>query len=157
MVGIIGITSSPIATNLVSNSKPQEEIKSVEAIPNSGFVSSRIRVDNILDIAILEIRNSDNGELVQQFPNERQINAFAKAEELQQEQAQQRKQEFKEVALDITNAQDSGLNISSNNSSSSLSSLSIPDLNITTVQNAVPVQEPTESLNIQQKVNIPSE
>lgn len=48
-----------------------------------GFVSSYIRVDNLQNIAILEVRETDTGEVLQQFPSKSQIQAFKRAEQLQ--------------------------------------------------------------------------
>lgn len=45
-------------------------------------VTSRIRIDNKLDIAILEIRASDTGDVVNQYPTKAQIQAFGRAAEL---------------------------------------------------------------------------
>lgn len=47
------------------------------------FVSSSIRVDNLQNVAILEYRSS-SGEVVQQYPNQSQIEAFKQAEHLGQ-------------------------------------------------------------------------
>lgn len=48
-------------------------------VGSSEFISSRIRVDNELDLAILEFRSSDTGDVVRQYPTEPQIRAFQRA------------------------------------------------------------------------------
>lgn len=51
------------------------------AVSASNFVSSRIRVDNLLDLAILEFRSGDTGDVIRQYPTESQIRAFQRADE----------------------------------------------------------------------------
>ncbi|MBL1146887.1 MAG: hypothetical protein HND56_10290 [Pseudomonadota bacterium] len=51
------------------------------SVRNESFISSRIRVDNLLDLAILEYR-SQEGEVIRQFPTQGQIQAFQRAAEL---------------------------------------------------------------------------
>ena len=41
------------------------------------YVSSRIRVDNLLDMAILEFRAAETGDVIRQYPTESQIRAAA--------------------------------------------------------------------------------
>ena len=45
--------------------------------------SSRIRVDNYLDLAILEVRSQETGDIIRQYPTEKQIEAFQRAAELE--------------------------------------------------------------------------
>ncbi len=45
----------------------------------ANFVSSRIRVDNLQNVAILEYRSSRTGEVVRQYPTQSQIQAFKRA------------------------------------------------------------------------------
>lgn len=49
----------------------------------SNFVSSRVRVDNLQNVAILEYRSSE-GDVVRQYPTEAQIQAFKRAEHIAQ-------------------------------------------------------------------------
>lgn len=51
-------------------------------VPRESFTSSRIRVDNFLDLAILEVRSQETGDIIRQYPTERQIEAFQRAAEL---------------------------------------------------------------------------
>jgi hypothetical protein len=48
---------------------------------NISFFESRIRMDNLQNVAILEIRSSE-GEVVNRYPTEQQVAAFRRAEEL---------------------------------------------------------------------------
>ena len=50
----------------------------------SNFVSSRVRVDNLQNVAILEYRSSE-GDVVRQYPTEAQIQAFKRAEHIAQQ------------------------------------------------------------------------
>ncbi len=52
------------------------------------FVSSRIRVDNELDMAIIEIRSQETGDIIRQYPTESQIRAFVRASEIQARDAE---------------------------------------------------------------------
>ena len=65
------------ATSVRSDQQPAERV----APPQAPFISPRIRVDVELDRAILEIRDSDTGEVLDTFvPTEQQLAAFARAE-----------------------------------------------------------------------------
>lgn len=64
--------SSPPPAEVVSRSSDQD------------FVSSYIRVDNLQNVAILEYR-SETGEVKEQYPNPKQIEAFRQAERLRVE------------------------------------------------------------------------
>ncbi|MCK5555711.1 MAG: hypothetical protein KAI76_05700 [Alphaproteobacteria bacterium] len=52
------------------------------------FVISSIRVDNLQNVAILEYRSGKTGEVMQQFPTQTQIEAFKRAEQIQEAQKQ---------------------------------------------------------------------
>jgi hypothetical protein len=43
------------------------------------FVGSRIRMDNNLDMAIMEFRSVETGDILRQYPSEPQIRAFQRA------------------------------------------------------------------------------
>lgn len=49
----------------------------------------RLRMDNKLDMAILELRSQESGEVMKQYPSDFQIRAFQRAAELQEAQAEQ--------------------------------------------------------------------
>jgi hypothetical protein len=80
MIDAIG-TSNVQATALRASSQSASRYATAPVESNSGgFVTSRIRVDNLLDIAILEVRSSDTGDVIRQFPTEYQIQVFERAE-----------------------------------------------------------------------------
>lgn len=54
----------------------------VQASSNATLPSWRIRMDNQLDRAIIEVRSSDSGQVLRQYPTEAQLRAFARAEAL---------------------------------------------------------------------------
>lgn len=56
--------------------------------PDVDFVISSIRVDNLQNVAILEYRSGKTGEVMQQFPTQTQIEAFKRAEQIQEAQKQ---------------------------------------------------------------------
>jgi hypothetical protein len=53
------------------------------AVPSKQFITSRIRVDNLLNVAILEYRSSDTGEVVRQYPTDPQMRAIQRAAQLE--------------------------------------------------------------------------
>lgn len=52
-----------------------------QAVSAPEFATSRIRVDNLQNIAILEVI-SEEGDVIRQYPSESQIKAFKRAESL---------------------------------------------------------------------------
>ena len=53
-----------------------------EQATSANLPSWRIRVDNSLDRAIIEVRSSESGKVLRQYPTEAQLRAFARAQEL---------------------------------------------------------------------------
>lgn len=49
--------------------------------PSTG--AARIRIDNQLNMAIIEYRSNETGDVVRQYPTEAQIQAFSRASELE--------------------------------------------------------------------------
>jgi hypothetical protein len=84
MVDIVGAITS--AQNLVLKPGVQDTSAPTPAPPpplsSIDFVTSGIHVDNLQNIAILEYRSSQTGEVIQQYPNQAQINAFKTAQSL---------------------------------------------------------------------------
>ena len=84
MVDVVSTISSSQNTSL----KPSVQSAPVASAPpeasnaNTDFVTSCIYVDNLQNVAILEYRSSQTGEVVQQYPNQAQINAFKAAQQL---------------------------------------------------------------------------
>jgi hypothetical protein len=79
-----------ISTSLLSGAAPKLQPQAVSAAAGESpqaagpeFVSSSIRVDNLQNVAILEYRSSQTGEVVRQYPTQGQIDAFKRAEHLQ--------------------------------------------------------------------------
>lgn len=50
--------------------------------PVAPYVSPRVRVDNLTNVALIEIRDGETGDVVDSFPSEKQILAFKKADSL---------------------------------------------------------------------------
>ena len=67
-----------------SSSQVAEAAPSAAALP-----TTRIRVDNNLDRAIIEVRSSENGQVLRQYPTQAQLRAFARAESLRQSRQQE--------------------------------------------------------------------
>ena len=75
----IGGVVSPL--NVRNSAQPVSVPEVSGNVKNESFISSRIRVDNLLDLAILEYR-SQEGDVIRQFPTQGQIQAFQRAAEL---------------------------------------------------------------------------
>ncbi len=78
----IGVSNTSTAVQVGTERVPVKEEQPRIDFPNS-FSTSRIRVDNLLDVAILEIRSHDTGDVIRQFPTEQQIASFQRAAELE--------------------------------------------------------------------------
>lgn len=78
-----------ISTSSVQSSALRSSPQSVTALPVEEIqISSvstptwRIRVDNNLNRAIIEVRSSETGQVIRQYPTDAQLKAFARAEAL---------------------------------------------------------------------------
>ena len=84
MVNVVSAVSS--AQNASLKPSVQSSLSTTPAPPpplsSIDFVTSEIYVDNLQNIAILEYRSSQTGQVVQQYPNQAQINAFKAAQRL---------------------------------------------------------------------------
>lgn len=76
-------------THAAAASRPQPQQTERPQPPQAPYISPRVRVDVDLDRAILEIRDSDTGEVVDSFPTEQQIAAFERANTADRAVAQQ--------------------------------------------------------------------
>jgi len=90
MVDVVNTVSSIQNTPLRSVSQSVSVVAPAEAAQsvNADFVSSRIRVDNLQNVAILEYVSSKTGQVIQQYPSQSQIDAFKRAEHIQIEAQQ---------------------------------------------------------------------
>jgi hypothetical protein len=69
---------------LRSGSSSQNSLSSVipTSISEMDFVSSGIHMDNLQNVAILQYRSSETGEVLRQYPNQSQIEAFKAAQRI---------------------------------------------------------------------------
>jgi len=91
---MIEATNSSIAASAVvrplidreaaSNSFAADPQK-IKSIPKAPFISPFISVDVNLNIAVLQIRESETGEVVRQIPSENQIRAYKDAQKVREE------------------------------------------------------------------------
>jgi hypothetical protein len=85
---IESVSTSPVQSPALRSSPQSTNAAPAAAVANpSNFISSRVRVDNLVNVAILEYRNSD-GAVVRQYPTPAQIQAFKRAEHLAREHVQ---------------------------------------------------------------------
>lgn len=81
MVDVISAVSGQSSTlRLGSQSANASPPSEPAARASAELVSSHIRVDNLQNVAILEYRSSQTGEVVRQYPSQSQIDAFRRAE-----------------------------------------------------------------------------
>jgi len=80
-VGINGVNAIPKGVQPRNIESAVEPVRSSEN--QSFYISSRLRMDNQLDVAILEFRSRETGDVIRQFPTEQQIRAFERASELE--------------------------------------------------------------------------
>lgn len=83
MIEAVGTLSSATSAPRVSTPARSSASSAPRIQPSELFVSSRIRVDNELDMAIIEIRSQETGDIIRQYPTESQIRAFVRASEIQ--------------------------------------------------------------------------
>lgn len=71
------------ASQILSAISSSENITSaVDTLKGIDMVTPRIRVDNEVDLAILEYRSNKTGEVKRQFPSEAEVEAFKNAERI---------------------------------------------------------------------------
>ena len=76
---IESVSTLPVqSVALRSPSQDQNPAPASDIAAPSNFVSSRVRVDNLQNVSILEYRSSE-GDIVRQYPTEAQIQAFKRA------------------------------------------------------------------------------
>lgn len=73
------------AADVLTKKQPAPQAPSTAA-------SAHIRIDNQLDMAIIEYRSSDTGDVVRQYPTEAQIQAFSRAAETEPQETVQPQQ-----------------------------------------------------------------
>ncbi|TAL33972.1 MAG: hypothetical protein EPN97_08705 [Alphaproteobacteria bacterium] len=79
---IESVSTLPVQGTALRSSPQSENVAPPSQIAApSNFVSSRVRVDNLQNVAILEYRSSE-GDVVRQYPTEAQIQAFKRAERI---------------------------------------------------------------------------
>lgn len=87
MVDAINIPAQVTASNISTGSQdaPTPALEPLETSGNSltDFTISNIRLDNTLDLVILEFRSFETGDVIRQFPTEGQIQQFERVAELE--------------------------------------------------------------------------
>ncbi len=85
--------------------EPVSRIEIEPALPQNSFTTSSIRVDNLLDLAILEFRASDTGDILRQYPTEQQLQSFQRAAQLSEDSANVQVQTEPRVSETVTPSQ----------------------------------------------------
>lgn len=115
-----GVVAPPVTKR---QEKAPENARSsvVASSPSPSFTSSRIRVDNLIDVAILEVRSGETGDIIRQYPTEQQIVAFQRASEALAISEQRRDAEAAERSSDVSSyIQEQGVPASSDIDSGSV-------------------------------------
>lgn len=89
MIDAVSNTSS-VSAGVTQRSVPQASVSSASpgtlaaavTVQSSPVGTPRIRIDNNLDMAIIEYRSAE-GDIVHQYPTEAQIQAFSRAAEIE--------------------------------------------------------------------------
>lgn len=116
MIETVSISSTNVAgaaARPAPPSRPRQEPQS-EPVMTAAGVAARIRIDNKLDIAILEFRATDTGDVVNQYPTKAQIQAFGRAAELdaRREAAEARAEAAEPAEASAYVPQDNGAEVS---------------------------------------------
>ncbi len=102
MIGAVSTTPTPAQVLQANARKPSGTVTAEPVVSDARFIGSRIRVDNLADIAILELLSSETGDVIRQFPTEQQIRGYQRAARLEQQAAQQAADQRREVAAQLT-------------------------------------------------------
>ena len=95
---IESVSTLPVQSNALRSSPQSDNAAPPSNIASpSNFISSRVRVDNLQNVAILEYRSSE-GDVVRQYPTEAQIQAFKSAARLAENRAETARSESAEPA-----------------------------------------------------------
>jgi len=89
------LSASPIISKVASQTSTEksfsanpDKIQEVAVNADDGFYTRRnVRVDNVLNVAVLEFRNPLNGDVKTQIPTEAQLEAYEQRELAEQREA----------------------------------------------------------------------
>ena len=106
MIGneITAVAASPVQSRVETQTTapaPEPKLENNLPEPGTGFTTSTIRVDANLDLAILEFKSSETGDILRQYPTESQIADYQRAAQLEA-QKEVREQSFANNAQSIT-------------------------------------------------------
>lgn len=102
MIGAVSTTPTPAQVLQANARKPSGTVTTEPVVSDARYISSRIRVDNLADIAILEFLSSETGDVIRQYPTEQQIRGYQRAARLEQQAAEQAADQRREVAAQLT-------------------------------------------------------
>ena len=71
----------PVSEQVVSARSYAENPKQVQQVPQAPYISPYISIDYTSDKAVLQIRDSDSGEVIRQIPTRNQLDAYSRASE----------------------------------------------------------------------------
>lgn len=110
---MIEAVNSTLATSAVTKAVSEQQSSAnsfaanperVQRIAQAPYVSPYISVDTNFDRAVLQIRDSDTGDVLNQYPTESQLQAYKRAQSAET-QPQLRSQEEVEASLDTDASQ----------------------------------------------------
>lgn len=110
---MIEAVNSTLATSAVTKAVAEQQSSAnsfaanperVQRVAQAPYVSPYISVDTNFDRAVLQIRDSDTGDVLNQYPTESQLKAYQRAQAAET-QPQLRSQEEVEASLDTEAAQ----------------------------------------------------
>ena len=117
-----------VSTLSVQNSALKAQTQNAQVVTYSepveraegAFINSRVRVDNLLNVAILEYRNS-GGEVIRQYPSKSQLRGYERAAQLNAPEASS--SEGSSVVVDTPTAQETSSAPASSESGTTLQSI----------------------------------
>ena len=85
------LSNAPAVRNVVEQQSSARSVaanpqKVQEAATNTPYVSPYISLDRSSNRAVLQIRDSDTGDVLQQYPTKTQLKAYQNAQEISQKQ-----------------------------------------------------------------------
>lgn len=91
-------TRSVVAQQATSNSLTANPERTQQAAVKTPYVSPYISIDRQYNKAVLQIRDSDTGDVVRQFPTEGQLRAYQNAQQFSERQKAQTNQQLREAS-----------------------------------------------------------
>lgn len=145
MIDAVSTLSSVKATLRPSVQSQTSYSGSSSTASRNAFLVSRIRMDNLQNVAIIEVRTRDTGEVVNQYPTEDQIRAIKRAAELEERNIQQAAREMAQQYDVSSSASGASTGTQVEVSTGSVQPVQSTDVDTTVSDSSAAVAAPVES------------